>query len=190
MTVRINRHNSTNGKNGRSIQNLGEYGWWGNFGSWGSWVKYVGNMEGVGKCVGVWGEVREGVGRYVGGLGKYGEVWGMGSRCVEVCLGCGERCGKGVGLGLVLGKGRWKVWGEMLDNLGERGSVGRRVVSRYETTTLLTPTHSTPTPLTSTPSPRLCVFWPQRAFSLFLYCGLNACFVEYLEETKLEFFQT
>ena len=30
-------------------------------------------------------------------VGKYGEVWGMGSKCVdvEVCLGCG----KGVGVG-------------------------------------------------------------------------------------------
>ena len=40
------------------------------------------------------------------GVGKYGEVWGMGSRCVEVCLrrgemclGCGERCGKSVRVG-------------------------------------------------------------------------------------------
>ena len=38
--------------------------------------------------------------------GKCVGVWGMGSRCVEVCLGfgemclgCGERCGKDVGVG-------------------------------------------------------------------------------------------
>ena len=66
-----------------SIENLGKHGWWGNkeiFGGWGSWVKYGGSGE---MCWGV-GEVREDV------LG----VWGMGSRCVEVCLGCGERCGR------------------------------------------------------------------------------------------------
>ena len=79
-------------------------------GEWGSWVKKGGNMEGVGKCVGVWGEVREGVGRCVRGVGsvlgcgKYGEVWGMGSRCVEVCLGCGKCvCGVGRGVERVLG---------------------------------------------------------------------------------------
>ena len=83
---------------------MGEYGWWGNrgiFGGWGSWVKYGGKMEGVGKCVGVWGEVREdvlGVREVCWGVGKYGEVWGMGSRCVEMCLGCGKRCGKGIGV--------------------------------------------------------------------------------------------
>ena len=77
------------------------------FGAWGSWVKYGGNMEGVGKCVWVWEEVREGVGRCVGGVGSVlgcGRVWGgvgMGSRCVEVCLGCGERCGKGVRVGAI-----------------------------------------------------------------------------------------
>ena len=48
------------------IENLGEYGWWGNegiFGGGGSLVKYGGNtgMEGVEKCIGVWGEVREDV---------------------------------------------------------------------------------------------------------------------------------
>ena len=76
------------------------------FGSWVSLVKCGGNMEGVGKCVGVWEEVRESVGRCVGGVGKYEEVWGIGSMCVEVCLRCGEmclwcgeRCGKGVGVG-------------------------------------------------------------------------------------------
>ena len=59
-------------------------------------------MEGVGKCVGCGG----GKGKCVGGVGKYGEEWGMGSRCVEVCSGCGkiclgsgEGCGKGVGVG-------------------------------------------------------------------------------------------
>ena len=32
----------------------------------------------------------------MGKVGKYGEVWKMKSRCVEVCLGCGEKCGKGL----------------------------------------------------------------------------------------------
>ena len=52
------------------------------FSGWGSWVKYGGNMEGVGKCVGVCREVRKGVGRCVGG--------------VEVCSGVESRgkCGE------------------------------------------------------------------------------------------------
>ena len=111
--------------------------------------------------LGVWG----GVGSVLG-CGECGKVWGgvgVGSRCVEVCLGdgemclvCGERCGKGVGegakgvwLGLMLGKGRWgcgEVLGEMWDNPGERGSVGKRVVSRSGTPTLLTPTPPTSNP--------------------------------------------
>ena len=69
-------------------------------------------MEGVGKCVGVWGEVRESVGRCVGGwgVGVWKCVWGVG-KCV---WGVGA---KGVGLGLE--KGRWgcgEVLGEMWDN--------------------------------------------------------------------------
>ena len=59
-------------------------------------------MEGVGKCIGVWGEVREGV---LGCAKVWGGV-GNGGRCVEVCLGCGEmclecgeKCGKGFGVG-------------------------------------------------------------------------------------------
>ena len=52
-------------------------------------VKYGENKKGV-------GEVRESVGRCVGGVKSVlgcGKVWGvvgMGSRCVEVCLGCGK----------------------------------------------------------------------------------------------------
>ena len=104
-------------------------------------------------------------------MGKYGKVWKMGSRCVEVCLGCGEmclkcgkRCEKGVGVGaksvgLVLGKGRWgweEVLGEMWDNPVERESVERRVVSRSGTPTLLTLTP--PTPTSSTPTPQYTEF--------------------------------
>ena len=57
-------------------------------------------MEEVEKYVGVWGEVRAGVGRCVGGVGSVlgcgecGKVWGgvgMGSKCVKVCMGCGKR---------------------------------------------------------------------------------------------------
>ena len=78
-------------------------------------------MEEVGKCVGA---VKAGKRRCVGGVGsvgKYGEVWGMGSRCVEVCLGRGKMClgevwkgcwGGGKGCGKVWGVGVWKcVWG-------------------------------------------------------------------------------
>ena len=57
-----------------------EYGWWGKggiFGGWGSWVKY-------GEIWKEWGEVREGMGRYVGGVGSVG-----------VC----EKVGRGVGDG-------------------------------------------------------------------------------------------
>ena len=142
----------------------------------------------------------------------------MGSRYVEVCLGCGkmclgwgEKCGKGVGVGAMgvgLGLGKGEV--------GVRGSVGRRMVSQSRTPSP-TPLHPTPrstlpdpnppdpnsptpsstppsptplTPIPPTQTPPNCVFWPQRAFSLLLNRGLNARFVEYLEETKLEFFQT
>ena len=61
----------------------------------------------------------------------------MGSRYVEVCLGCGKMClewgekyGKGVGVGAIgvgLGLGKGEV--------GVRGSVGRRMVSRSRTPT-------------------------------------------------------
>ena len=74
------------GKNRGCVENLGEYGWWEYweiFGSLGSWVKYGGiwkkwgsvlgggevwercgsvyevSVEGVGKCVGVWGRVQK-----------------------------------------------------------------------------------------------------------------------------------
>ena len=73
----------------------------GNFWWLGKLGQVWGKMEGVGKCVRVWGEVREdvlGVREVCWGVGKYGEVWGMGSRCVEMCLGCGKRCGKGIGV--------------------------------------------------------------------------------------------
>ena len=109
-------------------------------------------------------------------VGKYGEVWGTGNRCVEVCLGCGkvclgcgERCGKGVGVaakGVGLGKGvgsrcvevclgcgkmclggrsveRMLGWGWEKGRWGVRESVGRRMVSRPRTPTLLSyETHS------------------------------------------------
>ena len=105
------------------------------FGSWESWVKYEGNMEGVGKCVGMWGEIRESVRRCV--------------RVVESVLGWGQSvvCWVGVGKGEV---GCRKVWGEMWDNLGKQGSVGRRVVSRSGTPTLLI---STPRPQLPDPNP-------------------------------------
>ena len=123
---------------------MGEYGLWGNggiFGSWGSCVKYRGNVVGVGKCVGVWGEVREDVGRCVGGVGEgvgkcvlgvgtgvrsvlwCGKVWevsGMGVG-VRKCVWGVKKCVWGVRRGVerVLGYGqceeRWgcgEVWGE------------------------------------------------------------------------------
>ena len=54
---RTNRHNSTNGEEWGSMDDGGIFG---------NWIKYGGNMEGVGKCVGVWREVREGMGKSVG----------------------------------------------------------------------------------------------------------------------------
>ena len=104
------------GKNGG--ESMGEYGWWGNgviFGRWRSWVKYGGNMEEVGKCVGAVKASKRRCGRYVGGVGsvgKCGEVWGMGSRCVEVCLGRGKMClGRGVERVLRWGKRMWESMG-------------------------------------------------------------------------------
>ena len=51
----------------------------------------------MGKCVGMWG------------------VKGSVERCGEVCLGCGDRCGKCVGVGGVGRVGKyeevWKMWG-------------------------------------------------------------------------------
>ena len=65
----------------------------------------------MGKFVRVWGEVRK-------------VCWGVG-RGVERVLEWGQRL-----LGFVLGKGRCgEMLGEMCYNLGERRSVGRRVVS-------------------------------------------------------------
>ena len=127
---------------------LGELG---KFGGWGSWVKYGANMEGVEECIGVWGEVREGV------LGVWEVCWD-GGRCVEVCLGCGEmclgrgeRCEKNVGVGAMWGC--LEVWGEMWNNLGERENMGRRVVSRFGTPTLLTPTLQPKPPDHNSPDP-------------------------------------
>ena len=67
------------GKNWESVETSEEYGWWKNweiFGSLGSWVKYGGiwkkwgsvlgggreygvSVEGVGKCVEVWGRAKK-----------------------------------------------------------------------------------------------------------------------------------
>ena len=81
---------------------MGEYGWWGNFWQLGKldqvWEKYERNGEvcwnaGVGKgrcgkmCYGRCGKC---VGVGVGRVGKYGEMWEMWGRCVDVCLGCGK----------------------------------------------------------------------------------------------------
>ena len=90
-------------------------------------------MEGVEKCV---GEVREGMKRCVKGVGKYGEVWGMGSRCVEVCLGCGERCGKGVGM---------VVRGNVGRNVGQSG--GARKCGEKGGVTIWDPNSPNPPPV-------------------------------------------
>ena len=139
--------------------------------------------------------------------------WGVGGgkgRCMGRCGGWGVgvwvELWKGCWVGVGVGKrevGVWGSFGRNVGNPGKQGSVGSRVVSRSGTPTLLTPTPLIPTLLNPTPRPQLpqpqlflpqlprpCVFWPQGAFSLFLNCELNARFVEYLEETKLEFFQT
>ena len=104
---------------------------WGNFlvvgSSMGEIWKEWGNVLG---CEG--SKERYGKMCCVGSVLGCGKVWGgvgMGSRCVKVCLGCGKRCGKGVGVGakgveLGLGKGRWgcgEVLGEMWDNPGGWG---------------------------------------------------------------------
>ena len=88
-------------------------GEWGNF-----W--YLGKLGQVwGKYVTVWGEEREGVGTCVGSVGKYGEV----------CLGCGERCGKGVmvgaeSVGLEKGRGGAGKCGEKCETIrGKKGGV-------------------------------------------------------------------
>ena len=105
-------------------------------------------MEGVGKCIGVWGEVREGVlgvWEVCWGVRKYGVVWGMGVgvwKCVWGVAKCVWDVGKGVERVLEWGQsgGCKEVWEEIWDNLGERENMGRRVVSRFWTSTLLTPT--------------------------------------------------
>ena len=82
MTDRTNRHKSSNRGEWGGGGSMGEYkkfgGVWmvGNgviFGCWRSWVKYGGNLEEVGKCIGA---VKAGKRRCVGGVGnagKYGE---------------------------------------------------------------------------------------------------------------------
>ena len=105
---------------------------WEIFGSWGSWVKYGGNMEGMGKCIGVWGEVREGVlgvWEVCWGVRKYGVVWGMGVgvwKCVWGVAKCVWDVGKGVERVLGWGQsgGCEEVWEEIWDNLGERENMG------------------------------------------------------------------
>ena len=86
-------------------------------------------MEGVGKCVGVWG------------------VWkSMGSRSEEMCLGCGRSVKRVLGWGQC--EGRWGRRGSEGRNVGqlrEQASVGR-VVSQYWTPTLLTHPPPDPTP--------------------------------------------
>ena len=62
-------------------------------------------MEGVGKCIGVWGEVSEsvfGMWEVCWGVGKYGEVWEMGVgmwKCVWGVGKCVWDVGKGVEVG-------------------------------------------------------------------------------------------
>ena len=60
-------------------------------------------------------------GKCLGGVGSVRGVWGIGSRCVEVCLGCGERCGKGVGVGKKKVGGAGKCWekGETIRGSGK-----------------------------------------------------------------------
>ena len=102
------------------VEELGNFWWLGQLGQvlWGKYgrsgVMYWGVGGGKRRCVGDVGSVL-GCGKVWGGVGSCVEVClGRG----EMCLGCGERCGKGVG-----------VRGELWDNLGELGSLGRRVVS-------------------------------------------------------------
>ena len=127
MTDRINRQYSANRGSMEGIENLGECRWWGNweiFGSWGSWVKYGGNMEGVGKCIGVWGEGREGVlgvWEVCWGVGKYGVVWGMGVgvwKCVWGVAKCVWDVGKGV---------------ERVLGWGQKGGGARKCGKKYGT---------------------------------------------------------
>ena len=99
-----------------------------------------------------WG-VGGGKGRCVGGVGSVlgcakvwgGVVWGMGVgvwKCVWGVAKCVWDVGKGVERVLGWGQsgGCEEVWEEIWDNLGERENMGRRVVSRFWTSTLLTPT--------------------------------------------------
>ena len=99
---------------------------WGNvLGCGGGKERCVGGVESVLGCGKVW----VGVWKCVWRVGKC--VWDVG-RGVERVLRwgqCGD-CGE--------------VWGEMWDNLGERGNVGRRVVSRFGTPTF--PDHNSPDP--------------------------------------------
>ena len=87
-------------------------------------------MEGMGKCIGVWGEVREGVlgvWEVCWGVRKYGVVWGMGVgvwKCVWGVAKCVWDVGKGFWGGIKVGGTRkcgkkygtiWesgKIWGE------------------------------------------------------------------------------
>ena len=108
-------------------------------------------MKGVGNCAGVWGEVRE-------------VCWGVG-RCGK-CVGVRESMGRCGGwsrcVERVLGKGRW-------------GSVGRRVVSRSGTPTLLTPTPRPQLPQTqpSPPTPTLPVLRFLAATRVFAFFKLQ-----------------
>ena len=87
---------------------------------------------GKGRCVGGVGSVL-GCAKVWGGVGNGGRCVEVSLGCGEMCLGCGERCGKGVGVGSM-----WGVRGSVGRNLGERENMGRRVVSRFWTPTLLT----------------------------------------------------
>ena len=155
------------------------------------------------------GEVGSSMGKY----GRSGEIcWGVGEgkRKYGRCGGWGVgvwKCVWSVGRGVerVLGWGQRVLdWGCCRKRggggAGKCGKKGGVTIWDPNSPDLTPPPPPTPTPLTPTPPPppppprsqlpKPCVFWPQCAFLLFLNCGLNARFVEYLEETKLEFFQT
>ena len=90
------------------------------------------SVEGVGKCVGVWGEVR----RYEGCRGRQGEMWGVKINCGGDLGKCGERYGGGRKVCWVWGEvGRdvekgivWGVRGKVRVDVGVRRSGRRGVV--------------------------------------------------------------